>query len=72
MAVLKRTSRFFVSTLRWQVLYVKGNVRSGDDRPIGQKQSGFERLSNLSGGMISYGHYTAKTTNADGAKAACT
>ena len=35
------------------------------------KQSGFERVSNLSGGMISYGHYTANTAPADGTKTAC-
>jgi NADPH-dependent 2,4-dienoyl-CoA reductase/sulfur reductase-like enzyme/rhodanese-related sulfurtransferase len=30
------------------------------------KQSGFNRLSNLSGGYISYGHYTVKGTSAAG------
>lgn len=32
---------------------------------------GFERLSNLSGGYVSYGHYTLKTATAQGTGAAC-
>ena len=54
---------------RHLVVVCRSGVRSYAACRVLEK-SGFERLSNLSGGYISYGHYTAKTANAGGAKAA--
>jgi NADPH-dependent 2,4-dienoyl-CoA reductase/sulfur reductase-like enzyme/rhodanese-related sulfurtransferase len=54
---------------RHLVLVCRSGVRSYAACRV-LKQSGFERLSNLSGGMISYGHYTGNITNPDATKAA--